>query len=199
MPTFDYPKNQIHPAQTHVMKYLVDKIDAKKIIEVGSWVGESTSYWANAVKEKDGAKVYAVDWFEGNPGTALTEAAKEGSIYHIFKNNMRELGLNEIIQVFYMSSRDASSFIDDGFADIVYIDACHDYPSVKQDIDLWLPKVRHGGIICGHDCEDTTWDERYIHQDVFDGKHHGVIKAVHETFPAYNIIERIWWLYKYDN
>lgn len=197
MPTFDYPKNQIHPTQVPVIKELVDLIDAKKIVEIGSWMGESTSHWANAIKDKPGAMVYAVDWFEGNKGTALEPLAKDGHIYTMFKNNIKELGLEPYVQTFYMKSLDAAQYINDNSLDIVYIDASHDYDSVKADINAWFPKVRYGGIMCGHDCEDITYDERYIHQDVVDHKHHGVIKAVTEKFPAFNIKERIWWLYKW--
>ena len=35
--------------------------------------------------------------------------------------------------------------------DLVFIDANHEYGHVKQDILSWLPKVRPGGILAGHD------------------------------------------------
>ena len=35
--------------------------------------------------------------------------------------------------------------------DAIYIDANHTYEAAKQDIELWYPKVRKGGMICGHD------------------------------------------------
>lgn len=35
--------------------------------------------------------------------------------------------------------------------DFVYIDAAHDYASVKSDIELWWPIVKEGGILAGHD------------------------------------------------
>lgn len=35
--------------------------------------------------------------------------------------------------------------------DFVYIDANHAYLHAKQDISLWYPKVRRGGILAGHD------------------------------------------------
>lgn len=194
MPIFDYPKRQIHDAQIPVIQELVNKIDARKIVEVGCWVGESTSYWAKAVRGKENARVYAVDWFRGNPNTALDEVAHDDDIYSIFKNNMQEVGVADLIHVFYMKSLDAADLVRDKSIDIVYIDACHDYFSVRDDIKAWLPKVRDGGIICGHDCEDRTWDDEYINQDVFEGKHHGVIKAVNKCFKDFNITERIWWV-----
>jgi hypothetical protein len=39
----------------------------------------------------------------------------------------------------------------DGSLDFVYIDGDHRYQAVVADIASWLPKVRSGGIIAGHD------------------------------------------------
>lgn len=50
-----------------------------------------------------------------------------------------------------MPSHVAARRLPDGFFDFVFIDACHEYESVKEDITLWLPKVRSGGLLCGHD------------------------------------------------
>lgn len=193
MPTFDYPKSQIHPKQKHVMKMLVDKIDANRVIEIGSWLGESTSCWADAVMNKYAAEVISIDWFKGNPGTELEGISNSDDVYSIFRNNMKELGYLDIVKNIIMSSSEAAKFIPDGYADIVYIDACHDYKSVKKDIELWTPKVRVGGIIAGHDYESYEYDERFIDLDVYDHKHHGVIKAVNESFDNFNVEERIWW------
>jgi len=190
---FDYPKNQIHEKQKSVMKMLVDKVNATKIIEIGSWLGESTSCWAREVVDIDDSEVISVDWYKGNPDTNLHDIAIQKDIYSMFRNNMRELGLEDKIKTFIMSSSDAVRFIPDGYADIVYIDACHDYKSVKRDIEQWTPKVRVGGIIAGHDYESNEYDERYIDLDVVDHKHHGVIKAVNESFSTFNVEERIWW------
>ena len=48
-------------------------------------------------------------------------------------------------------SKQAVKCIEDEELDLVFIDADHSYESVKEDILLWQPKVREGGIICGHD------------------------------------------------
>ena len=39
----------------------------------------------------------------------------------------------------------------DNSLDFVYIDADHCYDRVKEDIALWIEKVRSGGVLCGHD------------------------------------------------
>lgn len=55
------------------------------------------------------------------------------------------------------TSATASAHFADGSVDFVYVDGLHDYDSVRQDIRLWYPKVRPGGIIAGHD-----YSEEYL-------------------------------------
>lgn len=41
--------------------------------------------------------------------------------------------------------------------DFAFIDADHNYMSVRQDIHTWLPKIKPGGILCGHDYGDARF------------------------------------------
>ncbi len=56
-------------------------------------------------------------------------------------------------KVFFMDkdSAEAVKEFEDEFFDYVYIDGDHLYESVKTDLNLWLPKVKKGGIFGGHD------------------------------------------------
>lgn len=53
--------------------------------------------------------------------------------------------------VMRMTSIEASKILADYGLDIVYIDAVHDLVNIVNDIYAWLPKIRDGGIISGHD------------------------------------------------
>jgi len=67
-----------------------------------------------------------------------------------------------------MYSVEAEKIIKDNSLDFVFIDGDHSYAGVKKDIKLWLPKVKKGGWIGGHD---------YNHSRL-----PGVKKAVDEVF-----------------
>ena len=54
-------------------------------------------------------------------------------------------------QIVDMDSTEAASQFDDGVFDYVFIDASKRPPKYQQDIEAWLPKVKPGGIIAGHD------------------------------------------------
>lgn len=49
------------------------------------------------------------------------------------------------------TSVEAVKDFEDNSLDFVYIDADHHYEPALQDCSLWYPKVKVGGIICGHD------------------------------------------------
>lgn len=57
------------------------------------------------------------------------------------------------------ASVDVAKTFADGALDFVYIDADHDYEHCKQDIEAWFPKVRHGGLVAGHDFLDWTKEQ----------------------------------------
>lgn len=54
---------------------------------------------------------------------------------------------------------EAADRLPAGCLDFVYIDARHDERSVGEDLELWFPKVRPGGIVAGHDYVDGELPE----------------------------------------
>lgn len=50
-----------------------------------------------------------------------------------------------------MGSVDAATLFPDEYFDFIYIDADHSYEAVKQDLKVWWPKIKKGGIFSGDD------------------------------------------------
>jgi len=71
-------------------------------------------------------------------------------------------------------SSEACKRFPDNFFDLIYIDADHSYDGVKNDILSWLPKIKIGGFICGHDFDPDL--------EMPEGNIFGVNKAVTEIF-----------------
>lgn len=55
------------------------------------------------------------------------------------------------------TSMEALNDVPDGSLDFVYIDAMHEFDSVMFDIICWNGKVKHGGMIAGHDYSPASW------------------------------------------
>jgi hypothetical protein len=62
-------------------------------------------------------------------------------------------------EIWRMTSTDAAGRVLAASADFVYVDARHDFASVLEDLKHWVPKVRPGGIIAGHDYLDGRLPE----------------------------------------
>jgi len=77
-----------------------------------------------------------------------------------YQNTVKRLSIfSNILDVKRMTSKDASVLVPDDSLDFVYLDARHDYCSVKEDLELWWPKLKMGGILAGHD---------FVNQDDLD-------------------------------
>lgn len=122
---------RVLPDEISGLHNLVKEIKIRGImVEIGCAFGESTEIFSGYF-----TKVYAIDPWERLPDTAF-DAVKARH-----DNIMKLCGSDELfLDTFY-----------DGIFDFVYIDAEHDYPMVHRQITQWLPKVKKGGFIGGHD------------------------------------------------
>jgi len=70
--------------------------------------------------------------------------------------------------------------VADGSLDFVFIDADHSYDAVMADIRAWLPKLRPGGFITGHDYDRTRFPD--------------VVRAVRSCFSQITTQEDFVWM-----
>lgn len=114
--------------------------------EIGCFAGESTAVWARFFK-----KVYAIDpWIPGYDDANDTGSKVVGSeVEALFDQRMHDYP--NVIKIKNHSYNVADSLFDDGTLDFVYIDAEHTYSGVKKDLLKFIPKIRSGGFIGGHD------------------------------------------------
>lgn len=165
-------------------------------VEVGSWTGQSSIAIANRIPQ---GKLYCVDHWQGNIGVKQYSVASEYDVLGIFRNNVKMAGLANVYPL-VMDSFTAARIFPDNSLDFVFLDGDHTYAGIKADIAAWLPKVKQGGVIAGHDCE-MRWDnlspefKRLVNNNLLVDwvaglGHPGVIKAVYETFgDGYEIAE----------
>lgn len=178
----------------HAYDEIVEKAqDGETVVEIGVAFGKSLAYLARKVIDsgKD-VRVIGVDPWQDEtgkfgpdvvyPGWGWEHAAmvrELGGPYQAFRHMMGKHAPDEfaMVHVWQMTSVGASKAIKDCSPRAVFIDGHHEYEGVREDIDLWLPKImKPGGIIAGHDYSE--------------GQFPGVVKAVDETFGRGNVDAR---------
>jgi hypothetical protein len=135
---------------------MVNKAKGGEIfVEVGSWLGRSTASLAQIIKDSGKPiKFYAVDWWKGSPGDAAFDdvlRATNGDAYPLYCSNIENCGVRDYVTDLRMTTLEGAAMFDDNSVDYLYLDASHDYNSVKADLLAWLPKMKKTSVISGHD------------------------------------------------
>lgn len=124
----------------------------KVVIEVGCWAGLSTIHMASLLPS--GGVIYAVDHWLGSeehqPGQPCWSPTLP-FIYQTFLSNVIHAKQTDKIIPLKMTSVEASEYLAGLEADLIYIDAAHDYDNVYADLNAWYPFVKGHGILCGDD------------------------------------------------
>jgi predicted O-methyltransferase YrrM len=152
-------------------------------VELGCYKGKSTSFIGVEIhKRKRDINFFAVDSFQGatNSTDANEIKAYEGisEIEESYTYNVSLIG-NKIKTIVSLTD-EAAQYFEDGSVDVIFVDGGHSYEVVKADILAWLPKMKKGGIMAGHDY--NAWQ--------------GVNKAVTEIFGTPHKVENdCWFIY----
>lgn len=127
--------------------------DGAQFVEVGCWKGRSTAFLGvEILRSAKKITLHCVDHFMGSDEEVHRMDVDLPDLFKLFSRNMQpctDAGLD--LEVHTLQSADAASQFKDRSCDFVWLDAGHDYASVRADIEAWLPKVRPGGFIGGDD------------------------------------------------
>jgi predicted O-methyltransferase YrrM len=160
---FDFP---------NLYSFVVSLFESGKFVEVGSWLGKSSSFMAVEIKNSNkNIEFYCVDTWRGSSEHENDEKIINDTLYNSFLKNIEPV--RDYIKPIRKSSEEASADFDDNSLDFIFIDAGHSYEDVKNDLEKWYPKLKENGIIAGHDFSQA-WP--------------GVIMAVNEWANKNNII-----------
>jgi len=151
-------------ANLEVLKRL-KKVD--KIVEIGVSYGNNAWRMCRSLRPKE---CHLVDPYVDTPENVVSKEdnADANVPFELAKHLLSTLPVNATFHK--QPSNVAYKKFDDEYFDFIYIDGDHSYKAVKEDIELWYPKLRKGGIIAGDD----------YHKD-------GVKPAVEECFKNYEV------------
>lgn len=134
------------------------------LVEIGSFGGESTSVFS-----RHAGVVYAIDPWDASYADKVLLGCSEGPV----RDFIMSAGLAPMSEIEAMFDRrlagatnvhkikafdqDAVNSFEDGSIDVLYIDSIHTFEAVKDTVARWIPKIRRGGVVSGHDFCQIHW------------------------------------------
>jgi predicted O-methyltransferase YrrM len=123
-------------------------------VELGAWVGLTTSYLATACRVRGRGHVYAVDTFQGHRegGTFYPSVeTHSGSTLAAFRARIARSRVRDLVQPLIGCTTDVAGRYPGRPIRVLLIDADHSYEGVRDDFRAWAPHVAPGGLVIFHD------------------------------------------------
>ena len=114
------------------------------MVEIGSFIGESTIIFAEHFNQVIAIDPFQADYHKEDPTSKF-------NFDEVYDEYMRRTSPFPNIKTLRLTSDSALDVLKDELFDFIYIDGIHTYEQVKIDIDNYLPLLKEGGIIGGHD------------------------------------------------
>lgn len=126
--------------------------------EIGVWKGAYSALFCEQVPQMH---LLCVDPWESYPAwldtkNTLPVAQATAFMARAYEEARQRLKPFRHCTIDRAFSLDAATRVPDRSLDFVYIDANHVADAVRDDLEAWIPKVRPGGIIAGHDFRRFT-------------------------------------------
>lgn len=116
-------------------------------LEIGTDYGWTTEYLLSKI---DGLKLYGVDPYINYIDWNSNALNDRDYAYETFMKKLSDY-VGEKYQHIRKTSDDAAKEFEDEFFDFIFIDGIHTYEQVKLDLANYYPKLKKGGLFCGHD------------------------------------------------
>ncbi|KAK9122270.1 hypothetical protein Syun_019887 [Stephania yunnanensis] len=152
---------------------LIRKVKPRTIIELGTFLGASAIHMAELASRLGlETQIICVDDFRGWPGfqTRFTDIGSVNGdvmlMYQFMQNVVYFNATDSILPVPYSTGSALEGLCELGvFADLIEVDAGHDFHSAWSDINRAYKLLRPGGVMFGHDYF-TAADERGVRRAV---------------------------------
>ncbi|TWU16261.1 class I SAM-dependent methyltransferase [Allorhodopirellula heiligendammensis] len=138
---------------------LVCETKPQVIVEIGSYLGASSSFMARAAqKSSPGCRLYCVDTWQN-------DAMPEGQRDTFAEFSRHTESYQSLIRPLRQRSDTAARDFE-GSIDLLFIDGDHEYAGVKLDWDSWLPHLRDQATVVMHDVGWAAGVQRVVDESI---------------------------------
>jgi predicted O-methyltransferase YrrM len=123
------------------------------VVEIGSWLGRSTAFLAQACEDTDNGVVHAIDSFRGNPGTERLLPVPLPDMEQAMRENIERVGLAHRVVVHPKPSQEAREEVH-GPVRMLFIDGEHTHDAVSSDLS-YADLLGPGGILVLDDVSES--------------------------------------------
>lgn len=164
-----WAKNLLRQSYKYGIFYIRSRDEMPYILNALNLMGEGVEigvkqgvFSENLLRIWKGGKLYSIDPWKYFPEEEYVDISNVSQQIHdqYYAETIQRLKtFGKRSEVMRYTSKEASIYFEDRQLDFVYLDAQHHYKAVKEDIELWYPKIKKGGILAGHDYLDGTREE----------------------------------------
>jgi hypothetical protein len=129
---------------------LIHSYGVKRAVEVGVYKGRMMRRVMRSAVGPSLEEWYAVDTWESNEGW-YPGCGDQAAWDRVYLGTCKYMPWFPALRVIKSKSVEAATMFQDGHFDMVYLDGDHTTKGVLSDIRAWLPKVKRGGLMAGHD------------------------------------------------
>lgn len=152
-----YPQEWI--SNKGLVPYIKRHGDNLKGIEIGTCRGESTAYFLEKCPNID--LLTTIDPYKGYQdwnGEITQETVDR--FMEVAKKNLKKYGKR--VKMLRAESVAAADKFEDESVDFIFVDGDHSYDATLADCKAYYPKLKKGGIFCGHDYQTLEDVKRSI-------------------------------------
>lgn len=136
-------------------------------VELGVWFGQSMCFaGVEIINSNKPIKLHGIDSFLRGDQPSSDSPVDEIRYSEALRYTDP---VKDYIKIIKADTYDGSLLYEDETIDFLFIDANHTYEGVLKDLVSWYPKVKKGGMVCGHDYE-LYWSGVVQAVDEFIGK-----------------------------
>jgi len=138
-------------------KAVQDAQEGDIFVECGTWLGRSTCYLAQKIKES-GKKIqfFSCDLYVTPKEEAFLKVFTKESFWEEFLDNLQKQDVLKYVTPYIGDSIQFAQQFKDKSVSFLFLDDYHETQHLKDEIISWYPKMKENGIMAGHDVGAET-------------------------------------------